>query len=174
MLGCSRLVGQLTRTLSAWPLPLISAGMPSCVAGVATRVSSMPVPLGKVPGCNGGPIARWSWCGRVRDAGTMRGRWRGPVVAEHGLRALLGGGSHCQMVRTGFWRQMVVSWFDSGGWCATTMHLWGKICNFALVGNLWCAARRWFGFISCILMQRLGDTCARAYYSTPYMGTDGR
>ena len=39
----------------------------------------------------------------VRDA--RRGRWRAPVVAEHGLRALLGGGSHCQLVRTGFWRQ---------------------------------------------------------------------
>ena len=51
-------------------------------------------------------VARWSWCGRVRDAGTMRGRWRGSVVAERGLHALLGGGSHCQMVRTGFWRQI--------------------------------------------------------------------
>ena len=52
-------------------------------------------------------VARWSWCGRVRDAGTMRGRWRGSVVAERGLHAVLGGGSHCQLVRTGFWRQMV-------------------------------------------------------------------
>ena len=51
-------------------------------------------------------VACWSWCGRVRDAGTMRGRWRGSVVAERGLHALLGGGSHCQMVRTGFWRQI--------------------------------------------------------------------
>ena len=51
-------------------------------------------------------VARWSWCGRVRDAGTMRGRWHGSVVAERGLHALLVGGSHCQMVRTGFWRQI--------------------------------------------------------------------
>ena len=52
-------------------------------------------------------VARWSWCGRVRDAGTMRGRWRGPVAAERGLHAVLGGGSHCPVARTGFWRQMV-------------------------------------------------------------------
>ena len=36
-------------------------------------------------------VARWSWCGRVRDAGTMRGRWRGSVVAERGLHAVLTG-----------------------------------------------------------------------------------
>ena len=38
----------------------------------------------------------------------------------------------------------------------------------------WCAARRWFGLISCIRMHRLGDTLAHTYYGTPYMGTDGR
>ena len=38
----------------------------------------------------------------------------------------------------------------------------------------WCAARRWFGLISYIRMQRLGDTLAHTYYGTPYMGTDGR
>ena len=94
---------------------------------VARRVGSMPVPLGKVPGCNGGPIARWSWCGHVSEAGTRRGRWREPVVAERGLRTLLGGGSHGQVVRTGFWRQMVFSWFASVGWRATTRHLLGNL-----------------------------------------------
>ena len=85
-------------------------------------------------------VARWLWCGRVCDAGTMRGRWCGPVVAEHGLHALLGGGSHCQMVRTGFWRQMVVSWFDSGGWRDNASLGQNLNCNFALlVGNLWVA-----------------------------------
>ena len=117
MLGCSRLVGQLPSGLSAWPVPLISAGTSSRVAGMALRIGSMPVSLGKVPRCHGGPIALWSWRGRVRDAGTMRGRWRGSVVAERGLHALPGGGgSHCQLVRTGFWRQVVLRLRTTSTW----------------------------------------------------------
>ena len=109
-------------------------------------------------GCQGAKVgcrARWLWCGRVCDAGTIRGRWRGPVVAEHGLHALLSGGSHCQMVRTGFWRQMVVSWFDSGGWRN----------NASLGQNLQlCIGWQHNRASTDILMHRLGDTCARAYY----------
>ena len=106
MLGCSRLAGQLPSVLSARPVPLICAGT------VARRGRvSMDWQHGRLIGQDAmapwWAVARWSWCGRVRDAGTMRGRWRGPVAAERGLRAVLGGGSHCQMVRTGFWRQMV-------------------------------------------------------------------
>ena len=100
MLGCSRLDGQLPSGLSAWPAPLGSDGTSSRVAGVARRVGSMGVSMGKVPRCHGGPVARWSWWERVCDAGTMRGRWHGSVVAERGLPAPLGGGSlvkwfHC-------------------------------------------------------------------------------
>ncbi len=38
-------------------------------------------------------VARWSWWERICDAGTMRGRWHGLVVAERGLIASLGGRS---------------------------------------------------------------------------------
>ena len=55
MLGCSRLVGQLTSTLSAWPVPLISDGTSSRVAGAAGRVGGMHVSLGRKPWCHGGP-----------------------------------------------------------------------------------------------------------------------
>ena len=37
-----------------------------------------------------------TWWERVCDAGTMRGRWHGSVVAERGLPAPLGGGSLVQ------------------------------------------------------------------------------
>ena len=96
MLGCSRLDGRLPSGLSAWPVPLASDGTSSRVAGVARRVGSMGVSMGKVPRCHGGPVARWSWWERVCDAGTMRGRWHGSVVAERGLPAPLGGGSLVQ------------------------------------------------------------------------------
>ena len=96
MLGCSRLDGRLPRGLPAWPVPLASDGTSSRVAGVAERVGSMGVSMGKVPGCHGGLVARWSWWERVCDAGTMRGRWHGSVVAERGLPAPLGGGSLVQ------------------------------------------------------------------------------
>ena len=68
MLGCSRLDGQLPSGLSAWPVLLTRAGTSSRVAGVARRVGSMGVSMGKVPRCHGGPVARWSWWERVCDA----------------------------------------------------------------------------------------------------------
>jgi hypothetical protein len=53
-------------------------------------------------GCQGAMVGRFAlvvvWA-RSRRGHTMRGRWHGSVVAERGLHALLGGGSHCQMVR---------------------------------------------------------------------------
>ena len=109
LMGCSRLAGQLPSVLSARPVPLICAGTSSRVAGVSIWTGSMDVSLhiGQDAMAPWWAVARWSWCGRVRDAGTMRGRWRGPVAAERGLHAVLGGGSHCPVVRTGFWRQMV-------------------------------------------------------------------
>jgi hypothetical protein len=60
---------------------------------------------------------------------------------------------------------MVVSWFDSGGWRN----------NASLGQNLQlCIGWQHSRASTDILMHRLGDTCARAYYSTPYMGTGGR
>jgi len=96
MLECSRLDGRLPSGLSAWPAPLASDGTSSRVAGVATGVGSMGVSMGKVPGCHGGLVARWSWWERVCDAGTMRGQRHEWVVAERALPASLGGGSLVQ------------------------------------------------------------------------------
>ena len=105
MLGCSRLDGQLPSGLSAWPAPLGSDGTSSRVAGVARRVGSMGVSMGKVPRCHGGPVARWSWWERVCDAGTMRvggGTGRSsPSVAF--LRHWAA--DHWSNGSTGFWRQ---------------------------------------------------------------------
>jgi len=55
MLGRSMLDGKLPSGLSAWPVPLTRAGTSSRVAGVAGRVGSMCVSLGRVPRCHGGP-----------------------------------------------------------------------------------------------------------------------
>ena len=105
MLGCSRLDGQLPSGLSAWPVLLTRAGTSSRVAGVARRVGSMGVSMGKVPRCHGGPVARWSWWERVCDAGTMRvggGTGRSsPSVAF--LRHWAA--DHWSNGSTGFWRQ---------------------------------------------------------------------
>ena len=108
MLGCSRLVGQLTSTLSAWPVPLISDGTSSRVAGAAGRVGGMHVSLGRKPWCHGGPSRADRGVGAFARRARCVGGGVWLVVAERGLRALLGGGSHCQVVRTGFWRQMVL------------------------------------------------------------------
>ena len=111
MMGRSMLDGQLPSGFSAWPAPLGSDGTSSRVAGVARRVGSMGVSMGKVPRCHGGPVARWSWWERVCDAGTMRGRWHGSVVAERGLPTLLGGGS----LVTWFYWFLAPNWFFGPG-----------------------------------------------------------
>ena len=55
MMGRSMLDGQLPSGLSAWAVPLARAGTSSRVAGVAGRVGSVGVSLGRVPRCHGGP-----------------------------------------------------------------------------------------------------------------------
>ena len=92
MMGRSMLDGQLPSGLSAWAVPLARAGTSSRVAGVAGRVGSVGVSLGRVPRCHGA-VARWLWWGRVCDTGTIHGRWHGSVVAERSLHASLGSGS---------------------------------------------------------------------------------
>ena len=107
MLRCSRLVGQLPSGLSGRPVPLTRAGTSSRAAGVARRTGSMHVSLGRMPWCHGGP----SRAGRGVGAFATRARCVGGGVGRSSpsvrLHAVLGGGSHCQLVRTGFWRQMV-------------------------------------------------------------------
>jgi hypothetical protein len=49
MMGRSMLDGQLPSGLLAWAVPLARAGTPSRVAGVAGRVGSVGVSLGRVP-----------------------------------------------------------------------------------------------------------------------------
>ena len=62
-------------------------------------------------------VARWQWWERVRDAGTMRGRWHGSVVAERGLPTLLGGGS----LVTWFYWFLAPIWFFGPGRQAHTI-----------------------------------------------------
>ena len=84
MLECSWLVGQLPNGLSAWPVLLTRAGTSSRVAGVAGRVGSVGVSMGRMPGCHGGP----SRAGRGGSAFATRARcvdggtgWSSPSVA---------------------------------------------------------------------------------------------
>ena len=94
MMGRSMLDGQLPSGLSAWAVPLARAGTSSRVAGVAGRVGSVGVSLGRVPRCHGGPSR--AGCGggafatRARYMGGGMGRC---VVAERSLHASLGSGS---------------------------------------------------------------------------------
>ena len=105
MLGRSMLDGKLPSGLSAWPVPLTRAGTSSRVAGVAGRVGSMGVSLGRVPRCHGGP----SRAGRGGGAFATRARYMGsgmgrpsPSVAfmRHWAAGRWSDGS------TGFWRQI--------------------------------------------------------------------
>ena len=73
MMGRSMLDGQLPSGLSAWAVPLTRAGTSSRVAGVAGRVGSMGVSLGRVPRCHGGP----SRAGRGGGAFATRARYMG-------------------------------------------------------------------------------------------------
>ena len=104
MLECSWLVGQLPSGLSAWPVLLTRAGTSSRVAGVAGRVGSVGVSMGRMPGCHGGP----SRAGRGGSAFATRARcvdggtgWSSPSVAL--LRHWAA--DHWSHGSTGFWRQ---------------------------------------------------------------------
>ena len=104
MLGGSRLDGQLPSGLSAWPVPLTRAGTSSRVAGVAGRVGSVGVSMGRMPRCHGGP----SRAGRGGSAFATRARcvdggtgWSSPSVAL--LRHWAA--DHWSYGSTGFWRQ---------------------------------------------------------------------
>ena len=104
MLECSWLVGQLPNGLSAWPVLLTRAGTSSRVAGVAGRVGSVGVSMGRMPGCNGGP----SRAGRGGSASATRARcvdggtgWSSPSVALSRHWAAY----HWSHGSTGFWRQ---------------------------------------------------------------------
>ena len=104
MLECSWLVGQLPSGLSAWPVLLTRAGTSSRVAGVAGRVGSVGVSMGRMPRCHGGP----SRAGRGGSAFATRARcvdggtgWSSPSVAL--LRHWAA--DHWSYGSTGFWRQ---------------------------------------------------------------------
>ena len=104
MLECSWLVGQLPSGLSAWPVLLTRAGTSSRVAGVAGRVGSVGVSMGRMPGCHGGP----SRAGRGGSTFATRARcvdgrtgWSSPNVAL--LRHWAA--DHWSHGSTGFWRQ---------------------------------------------------------------------
>ena len=104
MLGGLRLDGQLPSGPSAWPVPLTRAGTSSRVAGVAGRVGSVGVSLGRMPRCHGGP----SRAGRGGSALATRARCVGggtgrssPSVAF--LRHWAA--DHWSNGSTGFWRQ---------------------------------------------------------------------
>ena len=104
MLGGSRLDGQLPSGLSALPVPLTRAGTSSRVAGVAGRVGSVGVSMGRMPRCHGGP----SRAGRGGSAFATRARcvdgdtgWSSPSVAL--LRHWAA--DHWSYGSTGFWRQ---------------------------------------------------------------------
>ena len=104
MMGRSMLDGQLPSGLSAWPVLLTRAGTSSRVAGVAGRVGSVGVSMGRMPGCHGGP----SRAGRGGSAFATRARcvdggtgWSSPSVAL--LRHWAA--DHWSHGSTGFWRQ---------------------------------------------------------------------
>ena len=104
MLGCSRLVGQLPSGLSAWPVPLVARRGRGKTCWQQGRLTGQGA---KVP---------W-WAGRALVVvGALAARARRNVawaVAWVDRRrawssCVLGGGSHWQLVRTGFWRQTAV------------------------------------------------------------------
>ena len=104
MLGGSRLDGQLPSGPSAWPVPLTRAGTSSRVAGVAGRVGSVGVSLGRMPSCHGGPSRAGSggsaFATRARCVGGGTGRSSPSVAFLHYWAA-----GHWSRGSTGFWRQ---------------------------------------------------------------------
>ena len=105
MMGRSMLDGQLPSGLSAWAVPLARAGTSSRVAGVAGRVGSVGVSLGRVPRCHGGPSR--AGCGggafatRARYMGGGMGRSSPSVAFMRHWAA-----DHWSYGSTGFWRQI--------------------------------------------------------------------
>ena len=104
-MGRSMLDGQLPSGLSAWAVPLARAGTSSRVAGVAGRVGSVGVSLGRVPRCHGGPSR--AGCGggafatRARYMGGGMGRSSPSVAFMRHWAA-----DHWSYGSTGFWRQI--------------------------------------------------------------------
>ena len=95
MLGCSGLIGRLTSTPWASLVTLVNDDMPSRVADMAHHVGSLLVSLGMVPWrADRALVVVWA---RLRNgrSRTLRGRWRGSIVARTWPPCvLLDGGLH--------------------------------------------------------------------------------
>jgi hypothetical protein len=109
LLGQSRPNGQLVKVYLASPVRIVHDDTSQLVVAPAQCVVSMLVPLVHWTCCY---MVRRSWTGHA--LGMFAGRTQQHVAmalalgrsSPGGLRAVLGGGSKRQLVRTGFWRQM--------------------------------------------------------------------